>query len=158
MASRLWTVLPSVFAGVLIGAVLMQALAPPVSGTSVPSHSFSTATGCADADDPHGWVGQVPEGDHRSVYLMNYTFTHDAPDIELQSELAEDAPGAWTLALTTTAGDSGKEVPDDCQPRTVLDVAVALPTAAESLTVTLDGDHVTVVDTTASSPHFAFLQ
>ena len=54
MDSRLWTILPALLAGVLIGAILMQFALPPIAGTSVPSHTLSTATGCADADDPRG--------------------------------------------------------------------------------------------------------
>lgn len=45
MESRLWTVLPAVVATLPIGAVLMQFLTPPVSGTSLPSHGMATAAG-----------------------------------------------------------------------------------------------------------------
>lgn len=45
MESRIWTIIPAVIAGILIGAIVMQVVAPPVSGTSVPSHGMATATG-----------------------------------------------------------------------------------------------------------------
>lgn len=156
MASRLWTILLSLLAGILVGAVLMQAVGPPISGTSVPSHGISTATGCADADEPQAWVGQVPNADYRAVYLENYTFVHDDPDIELRGELVESSPGAWELRLQTTPGNTDKDVPADCQPRTIVDAAVALPKSAESLTITLDGETITVVETTGSSPRFGY--
>lgn len=158
MASRFWTILLSVLAGVFIGAVLVQSLGAPISGTSVPSHGIATATGCADADDPRAWVGQVPNADYRAVYLMNYTFVHDDPDIELRGELVESSPGDWEFQLETTPGTSEKDVPADCQPRTIVDASVALPTTAESLTVTLDGETITVVETTGSSPRFGYLE
>lgn len=157
MDTRVWTALGALVAGILIGAVVMQFAMPPVTGTSVPSHGFSTATGCADADDPRGWVGLVPESDHRSVYLMNYSHLHDAPDIELRSNLTEREPDVWRLELTTSPVDSGKDVPEDCQPRTMIDASVALPTTAQSLTITLDGEQITVVETTAASPRFSYL-
>lgn len=157
MESRLWTVLPAVIAGVLIGAVLMQFLAPPMSGTSVPSHGMATATGCLGADDPRGWVGVVPDGDYRAVYLMNYSYTHDATDVEIRAELTESAANAWVFAVTVTPGTERKEVPDDCQPRSTIDASIALPAAAESLTITVDGEPVADVDTTGNAPRFSYI-
>lgn len=157
MNSRLWTVLPAVVAGVLIGAVLMQFLTPPMSGTSVPSHGMATATGCVDADDPRGWIGVVPDADYRSVYLMNYSYAHNATDVEISGELTESASNAWEFAITVTPGADEKEVPEACQPRSMIDASVALPTAAESLTITIDGEPIAVVETTGNSPRFSYL-
>lgn len=157
METRLWTVLPALIAGVLIGAVLMQFLTPPMSGTSVPSHGMTTATGCLDADDPRGWIGVVPDADYRAVYLANYSYPHNATDVEIRSELSESASNAWVFAITVTPGDSEKDVPDDCQPRSMIDASIAVPTAAESLTITIDGETIAVVDTTVNSPRFSYL-
>lgn len=158
MESRILTILPAVIAGVLIGAVVMQVMTPPISGTSVPSHGLSTATGCADADDPRGWIGVVPNADHRAVYLMNYSYVHDAPDVEILGELTESGPNAWALAITVTPVTSEKEVPEACQPRSVIDAAIALPTDADSLTVTIDGAPVAVIDTGTGAPRFSYLE
>lgn len=157
MESRLWTMLPAIIAGVLIGVVLMQFATPPVSGTSVPSHGLMTATGCVDADDPKGWVGVVPNGDHRSVYLMNYSYVHGAPEVEILGELTESSPGVWEFAITVTPVTSEKAVSESCQPRSVIDAAIAIPTDADSLTITIDGESIAVVDTTAQSPRFGYL-
>jgi hypothetical protein len=118
---------------------------------------MTTATGCADAEDPRAWVGHVPDADYRAVYLTNYTFVHDEPDIEVRAELTESDPGEWVLAVTTTPGDGDKEIPEDCQPRTRLDASVALPTDAESLRITLDGEPIAEVETTANSTRFRYL-
>lgn len=157
MESRLWTVLPAVIAGVLIGAVLMQFVTPPVSGTSVPSHGMATATGCLDADDPRGWIGVVPDADYRAVYLMNYSYSHNATDVEIRGELTESATDAWVFAITVTPMASENVVPDDCQPRSIIDASVAVPTAAEFLTITIDGEPIAVVDTTRNAPRFSYI-
>lgn len=157
MASRIWSNLAALVAGVLVGVVLMQVAAAPLTGTSVPSHGLGTATGCAQPDDPSAWTGMVPESEHRAVYLMNYSHVHDSPDVEHRGELTEPEPGDWLLELTTEPGDGEKNVPEDCQPRTLIHASVALPTDARSLTVTLDGEQVAVVETTASSPRFSYL-
>lgn len=142
----------------LIWAIAMQMLVPPISGTTVPSHGVNTATGCFDDNDSRAWIGIVPNGDHRTVYLMNYSHVHDAGDIDLESSLTELASDRWELVLTTMPGDDAKEVPEGCQPRTTIDASVALPTTAQSLTVKLDGDVVITVQTTAVSPRFAYLE
>lgn len=157
MESRFWTIFPSVIAGVIIGAVLMQFVAPPVSGTSVPSHGLTTATGCEAVDDQRGWIGVVPNDDHRAVYLMNYSYAHDPPDVEIRGELGEPSPNVWHFAVTVTPVDGEKVVPDTCEPRSVISAAIALPTDAESLRITIDGELVTVVDTRAHSPRFSSL-
>lgn len=152
---------PSFVAGLVLGVVLavllFQVGTPPLSGTSVPSHGLTTGTGCADAEDPRAWVGHVPDADYRAVYLTNYSFVHDEPDIEVRAELTEPEPSEWVLAVTTTSSDGDKEIPEDCQPRTRLDASVALPTDAESLRITLDGDPVVEVETTANAPRFRYL-
>ncbi|WP_336136408.1 hypothetical protein [Natronomonas amylolytica] len=157
MRYRLLPFISGLVLGVVVGALLMQAMTPPLSGTSVPSHGLTTATGCADAEEPRAWVGHVPDADYRAVYLTNYTFVHDEPDIEIRAELTESDPGAWVLAVTTTPADGDKEIPEDCQPRTRLDASVALPTDAESLRITLDGEPVTEVETTANTTRFRYL-
>lgn len=157
METRLWTVVPAVLAGVLIGVVLMQFLTPPVSGTSVPSHGLATSTGCLDADDPRGWTGVVPDADYRAVYLTNYSHVHNATDVEIRGELIESETDAWVFAITVTPVASEKEVPDDCQPRSMIDASIAVPTTTESLTITIDGETITVVDTTVNSPRFSYL-
>lgn len=158
MESRFWTIIPAVIAGVLIGAVMMQFLTPPMSGTSVPSHGMATATGCLDADDPRGWIGVVPNADYRGVYVGNYSYVHDATDVEIRGELTESASNAWVFDITVTPGDGEKEVPDDCQPRSMIDASIALPTAAESLTITIDGEPIAVVDTTTSAARFRYVE
>ena len=158
MESRIWTILPALVAGVVIGAVVMQILAPPITGTSVPSHGVVTATGCVDADDPRGWIGTVPEDDHQAVYLMNYSHVHEESDVELRTNLTEAEPNAWKLSLTVEPGDGGKDVPEDCQPRTMIDASVAVPTTAASLTITIDGETIAVVDTSARSPRFYYVE
>ncbi|WP_458207867.1 hypothetical protein [Haladaptatus sp. NG-SE-30] len=157
MDSRTWSLVSGIIIGLVLGVVVMQFVTPPLSGTSVPSHGLSTATGCVDEDDPRAWIGQVPNGDHRSVYLMNYSFVHDEPDIEVRADLNESAPGEWVLAVTTSPGNSEKQPSDDCQPRTTMDASVALPTSAETLTVTIDGKQVAIIETQAHSPRFRHL-
>jgi hypothetical protein len=142
--------------GALLGVLLAGTFATPISGTSVPSHGFSTATGCA-GDEPPAWVGTTPDGDHRSVYLGNYSFTHDSPGVDVRSTLTEGADGAWTLALATTPAETDRDVPDDCQPRTTVDASVALPTDADSLTITLDGERIAAVDVSVDEPQFRSL-
>lgn len=141
----------------VLGIVLMQVVTPPLTGTSVPSHGLTTATGCADADDPRAWVGQVPDANYRAVYLTNYTFLHDEPDVEVRADLTESEPSAWVLAVTTTPEDGDRDVPEDCQPQTRLDASVALPTDADSLRITLDGESIVEAETTANSPRFHYL-
>ena len=157
MASRIQSLLLGLVLGLAFGVMLMQVVTPPLTGTSVPSHGLTTATGCTEADDPRAWIGQVPNADYRGVYLMNYSFVHDSPDIEIRAELTESEPDVWALAVTTTPEDSDKEIPADCQPRTRLDASVALPTSAESLQITLDGEPVVTVETTANAPRFRYL-
>lgn len=159
MVSRLWTIVPALLAGVLVGAILVSLMAPPLTGTSVPSHGVSTATGCEKADDPRAWVAVVPEGDHQAVYLQNYSVVHDDPAVDVRSELTESGDGTdeWVLALTTRPADTEKVVPDGCQPRTLVDAAVAVPPTAQSLTVTLDGEQVAVVETAVNAPRFRYL-
>lgn len=143
--------------GLVLGFVVMQFVTPPLTGTSVPSHGLTAATGCAGADEPRAWVGQAPDADHRAVYLTNYTFVHEDPDVEVRAELTEVEPDTWVLAVTTVPGESDKNVHEDCQPRTRLDASVALPTNAESLRITLDGEPIVDVETTANSPRFDYL-
>lgn len=59
--------------------------------------------------------------------------------------------------MTATPVGSDKDVPADCQPRTRLDASVALPTGAESLVITVDGEPVVTVEKTATSPRFSYL-
>lgn len=158
MTTRLVSALPWLLVGLIVGAVLMQFAMPPISGTSVPSHSLATATGCADDGDPRAWLGYVPHNDYRAVYLTNYSFVHDDPDITVRAELNEAAEGDWTLAIMTSPDDSEKQVPDDCRPRTVLDASIAIPTSAERVTVTLDGEQVASMRTVGSSPRFRYLE
>ncbi len=158
MASRVTIILPAVLAGILIGAVMMLVVAPPQSGTTVPSHTLTTATGCEDADDPRGWIGQIPNADHRAVYLTNFSYPHTAPDVEILGELDEPEPNDWVLAITVTPQTSEKEALSDCQPRSVINAAVALPPAAESFTISIEGETITVVDTTGQSPRFSYLE
>lgn len=157
METRIWTILPALIAGVLIGAVLMQFVTPPVSGTSVPSHGLTTATGCVDADDPQAWLGMVPNADHRAVYLMNYSYVHDEADVEIIGKLTESETNEWKLAISGTPVTTEKALPGDCQPRSVINAAIALPMDVESLVITLDGETVTVVDTATTSPQFSYL-
>lgn len=157
MGSRIWTVLPALLAGVLIGAVLMQFLAPSVSGTSVPSHGMATATGCLDVDDPDGWLGVVPDGDYLAVYLMNYTVVHTATDGEITGELTETEPNVWEFAITVTPGTGERSVPDGCQTRSIIDASIAIPPSAESVTITLDGESIVHIDTLVTSPRFSYI-
>ena len=143
--------------GALLGVLLAGVFATPITGTSVPSHGFSTATGCA-GDEPPAWVGTTPEADHQSVYLGNYSFTHDSPGVDVRSSLTEGGDGAWTLALATTPAETDRDVPDDCRPRTTVDASVALPTDADSLTITLDGERIAVVETATNEPRFRYLE
>lgn len=156
METRLWTVLSTLLAGVLIGAVVMLFVTPPVSGTSVPSHSMATATGCLDADHPRGWIGMVPDADNRAVYLTNYSHVHTAPDVEIRGSLSESTTNAWVFAITVMPESSERATPETCQPRSMIDVAIALPTSAESLTISVEGETVAVVQTTANSPRFFY--
>ncbi len=158
MESRISTVLPALIAGILIGALLMQFVAPPISGTSVPSHTLSTATGCQDAADPRGWVAVVPDSDHRSVYLSNYSYVHAAPNVQIRGELTESGPTTWDFAISVTPETSEKEVPEECQPRSVINAAIALPTEAESLTISIEGETIVAVDTTSSWPRVSNLE
>lgn len=99
----------------------------------------------------------MPNADHRAVYLMNYSYVHDAPDVDIVGELTESGTNTWEFAITVTSVTSEKEVPDECQPHSVIDVAIALPTSAESLTVTIDGDPIAVIKTETSYPRFHYL-
>lgn len=157
MDSRTLPLFSGLVIGLVLGIMLMQVASPPLTGTSVPSYGLTTATGCAEPDDPRAWVGQVPDADYRAVYLMNYSFIHDEAAVELRAELTEPEPDAWVLAVTTTPTDTDKAVPEDCQPRTSLDASVALPTSAESLQITLDSEPVVTVETTANAPRFRYL-
>lgn len=157
METRRWAVLSAFLAGVLIGGVVMLFVTPPVSGTSVPSHGMATATGCLDDDDPRGWIGVIPDADYRAVYLTNYTHVHTAPDVEIRGTLTESSTNAWVFAITVTPEDGEKSVPGTCQPRSMIDAAIAIPTTAESLTITVEGETIAVVDTTANSPRFPYI-
>ncbi|MFB6093080.1 MAG: hypothetical protein ABEK02_08730 [Haloquadratum sp.] len=151
------TVLAALLLGVLVGGAAVQVATPPDTGTSVPSHGLSTATGCADADDPRGWVGTVPTPDHRAVYLMNYSYRHRDATVDLRSDLTQPEPGRWVLAIRTEPDPSDKTLPAECRPRTTIDASVALPTTAASLGITIDGETVAVIDTTAPEPRFFYL-
>lgn len=107
---------------------------------------------------PRGWVVVVPESDHRAVYLSNYGYVHDAPDVEILGELTESRPNAWEFAIAVTPRTSEKEGPEECQPRSRINAAIALPTDAESPTITIDGDLIAVVDTTSSTPRVSYLE
>lgn len=157
MKYRVLSISVGVVIGVVLGVVLMQVMTPPFTGTTVPSHGLSTVTGCEEANQPRPWVGQVSQTDYQAVYLMNYSFIHDDPDVEVRAQLTESEPGAWILAVSTTPIDSDKDVPGDCQPRTRLDASVALPLDAESMQVLLDGEPVVSIRTTANSPRFHYL-
>jgi hypothetical protein len=158
MGSRILPLFSGLVIGVVLGIVLMQVAAPPLTGTSVPSSGVTTATGCAEPDDRRPWVGQVPNPDYRAVYLMNYSVIHDTPDVEVRADLSEPNPDAWLLAVTTMPADTDKAVSEDCQPRTTLDAAVALPTSADSLQITIDGEPVVTVETTSNAPRFRYLE
>ncbi|GAB7095652.1 hypothetical protein JCM30237_28060 [Halolamina litorea] len=145
-----------VLLGVLLGTLTAGA-GSPVGGTTVPSHGVSTVTGCA-GDEPRAWVATTPDSDHRSVYLANYSFTHDSPGVDVRSTLREGDDGAWTLALATTPSETDREVPADCRPRTTVDATVALPTGADSLTITLDGEPLATVEVATNRPRFRYLE
>lgn len=157
MDVRTRSLLSGLVIGVLVGAILMQFVTPPISGTSVPSHGLTTATGCAEPSDPRASIGHVPNSDYRAVYLMNYSFVHENPDIEVRAELTDSASNAWIFAITTSTAGDGRDLPEDCQPRTILDASIALPTTAETLTITLDGDRIVIVETRANEPRFRYL-
>lgn len=157
MVPRILPFFSGLVLGLVIGIVLLQVGTPPLTGTTVPSHGVTTATGCAEEAEPRAWVGQVRHADYRAVYLANYSFVHDEPDVEVRAALVESEPGAWVLEVTTSPVDSDKEVPSECQPRTKLGASVALPSTAESFQITLDGESVVIVETTANSPRFHYL-
>ena len=100
----------------------------------------------------------MPTAEYRGVYLQNYTYRHDAADVEIRGELTEAGSNAWTFAIAVTPGDDGKGAADDCQPRSTIAASIALPTAAESLRITLDGEVVAVIDLPANAPRFRYLQ
>jgi hypothetical protein len=78
MDSRLSTFAGGLLVGALATALVLGTLVVPTAGVSVPSHSTSAGTGCLTGEEPRAWVGQAPSLDHVSVYLGNYSFTHDA--------------------------------------------------------------------------------
>ena len=156
MASRIGTILPAVIAGLLIGAVAMQVVTPPVSGTSVPSHGLTTSTGCADGVDPRAWIGVVPNSDHLAVYLTNYSATHEEADVDIRGELAHTGTSEWVLDIAI-APNTSVRAGSDCQPRSIIDAAIAVPPDAESLVIIVDGEPIAVVDTQIDAPRFAYL-
>jgi hypothetical protein len=143
--------------GLVVGGVVGQASVGPTGGVSVPSTTAWSTTGCAD-EEPDAWVGQVDVVEFSVVEFQNYSFTHEERFVDVRSTLEERTDGAWVLAFRTEpdpdAGES--EVPADCQPRTRLGASVALPGTFETLTVTLDGETLAVVEHT-DRPQFRTL-
>jgi len=151
MADDQWSpFLLGVVVGVLLGAVLAGAAGAwflPADRSVDASSSMQTATGCSASPRAGGWVGVVPATDE-AIVVFNYTVVHDAPAIDVHSELSEPVDGEYVFAISTTpAPDSGKgEPPEDCQPRTTLDAGVTLPRGFDALEVVLDGRSVTTVE------------
>ncbi|WP_254821150.1 hypothetical protein [Haloglomus halophilum] len=159
MDSRIAVLLAGLVVGAVAGGLAVAATQSPQSGVSVPSMGTTAATGCLSGDEPRAWVGQtsVDAGEYRAVYLQNYSFTHDTPNLAVRGDLTEASDGRWELALTTEAETPTKEVPDDCQPRTTVSASAALPPEFETLTVTLDGDEIVVIEHSGKQPAFRYL-
>lgn len=143
--------------GLVVGAVGGQAFAGPQSGVAVPSATSWSATGCA-GEEPPPWVGQVDVVDFSVIEFQNYSFTHEEPGVDVRMSLDERSDGEWMLAFATEPDPDAdqKEVPAGCQPRTRIGTSVALPTTFETLTVTVDGEVVAVVEH-ADRPQFDHL-
>jgi hypothetical protein len=159
MDSRIAVLLAGLVVGAVAGGLAVAATQSPQSGVSVPSSSTTAATGCLSGDEPRAWVGQasVDAGAYRAVYLQNHSFTHETPNLGVRGNLTDAGDGRWELALTTEAETPTKEAPDDCQPRTTVSAAVALPPEFETLRVTLDGDEVVVVEHSGNRAAFRYL-
>lgn len=159
MDSRIAVLLAGLVVGAIIGGVGVQVTQPPQSGVSVPSMGTTAATGCLTGDEPRAWVGQTSAnaGEYRAVYLQNYSFTHDTPNLAVRGNLTEASDGRWVLALTTDPDTPTKEAPEDCTPRTTVSASAALPPEFETLRVTLDGDEVATVRNSGNQPAFRYL-
>ncbi|RLM57308.1 hypothetical protein DVK02_05905 [Halobellus sp. Atlit-31R] len=156
MARQLSPLLTGFLLGLLVAGGVVYVTPSPQSSIAVPSMTTTTATGCADSDPPRAWVGQTPTSEHRSVVFQNYSFTHEARDIELRANLTETADGHWLLAYTTRPETSRGSDDSACVPRTTVSSSVALPSDFETLTVRLDGEPITTVRST-ERPQFSYL-
>jgi hypothetical protein len=145
MDSRLSTFAGGLLVGALATALVLGTLVVPTAGVSVPSHSTSAGTGCLTGEEPRAWVGQAPSLDHVSVYLGNYSFTHDASSVRIETNLTAVGSGDWRFTMTTVP-DDGKPASEDCRPRTTFDAAMALPSDFRTLTVVHDGERVASVE------------
>lgn len=159
MNSRIAILIAGLVVGALAGGLAVAAIQSPDSGVSVPSMGTTAATGCLSGDEPRAWVGQTSAGagEYRAVYLQNYSFTHDTPNLAVRGNLTDEGDGRWELALTTEPDTPTKEAPEDCQPRTTVSASAALPPEFETLTVTLDGDEVATVRNSGNQPAFRYL-
>ncbi|AZH26040.1 hypothetical protein [Haloplanus aerogenes] len=127
--------------GAAAGAALI-----PTQSVSSPSFSTSAGTGCVSNPATGGWVGQVPNGETRTVAL-NFTFTHDVTDVNVRANLTEPSPGHYRFTVEVAPGDGAKgQPPADCTPRTTFDALVSLPGDFRTVTVVLDGAVVTQVE------------
>lgn len=154
--------LPSLLLGVLIG-VLLAALvlpfvgSPTTAGVTVPSHSTSAGTGCLTGEEPRAWVLQTDSVDHDSVYLLNYSFTHEAASVVVATNLSERAPGAWVFTMTTEPDEETRTPPDDCQPRTTFDATMAVPQSFDTVRIVHDGETIATVRD-ANRPRVQYLE
>jgi len=127
--------------GAAAGAALV-----PTQSVSSPSFSTSTGTGCVSNPTTGGWVGQVPNGETRTVAL-NFTFTHDVTDVNVRANLTEPSPGHYRFTVEVAPDDGAKgQPPADCTPRTTFDALLSLPGDYRTVTVVLDGAVVTQVE------------
>lgn len=145
--------------GVLVGGLVVAVAAGwlvPADRTTSPTASMTTATGCHEDPSEDGWVGHVPVED-RAIVVFNYTLLHDAADVEVQGDLQNPAEGEYVYAITTApATDSPKgSPPEECQPRTLIEVGVSLPREFGTLSITVDGRTLATVESgPGASPAF----
>jgi hypothetical protein len=157
MDNRLSTFFGGLLVGVVATFLVMQVTAAPTVGVTVPSHSTSAGTGCLTGDEPPAWVGQIHDRDHASVYLGNYSFTHDAPSVRVETNLTEVGTGDWRFTMTTVPEENGESAREDCQPRTTFNAAMALPADFRTLTIVHDGEQVARVEN-RNSATFRYIQ
>ncbi|WP_276260182.1 hypothetical protein [Haloglomus litoreum] len=159
MDSRIAVLLVGLVVGALAGGLAVGLVQPTQSGVSVPSMTTTAATGCLAGDEPRAWVGQAGggAGEYRAVYLENYSFSHDDPNLAVRGDITEAGDGRWELALTTESETPTKAPAEDCQPRTTVSASVALPSEFETLRVTLDGEVIAVIEHSGNSPAFRYL-
>ncbi|MDY7082938.1 MAG: hypothetical protein SXQ77_11185 [Halobacteria archaeon] len=149
---------PAVFgAGFVVGVLVVLvgvALVFPAEINESPTYTVTTATGCSPTNDSvtQGWIAQIPAGDSVGI-AVNYTFIHSSAEVDVEAELTERSNRQYVLELESTPaegeGERGGEKPappQDCQPRTTVEVTTTLSRDYNSFSVFHNGTEITSVE------------